>query len=74
MRSGAMLLPVTSTTLVRAAGELRGQREEQLVDNAFDEVARLYRYSECDVATCGGIVYGVTTRPRMIGLRFNQKF
>ena len=23
---------------------------------------------------CGGIVYGVTTRPRMIGLRFSQKF
>ena len=47
---------------------------ELFVDNAFDEVARLYRYAECDVGICGGIVYGVTTRPRMIGLRFNQKF
>ena len=47
---------------------------ELFVDNAFDEVARLYRYAECDASICGGIVYGVTTRPRMIGLRFNQKF
>ena len=30
--------------------------------------------SECDVTICGGIVYSITTRPRMIGLRFNQKF
>ncbi len=33
---------------------------------------------ECDVTICsnpaGGIVYGVTTRPRMIGLKFTQKF
>ena len=47
---------------------------ELFVDNAFDEIARLYRYSECDVTICGGIVYSITTRPRMIGLRFNQKF
>jgi outer membrane receptor protein involved in Fe transport len=47
---------------------------ELFIDNAFDEVARLYRYSECDTSICGGIIYGVTTRPRMIGLRFNQKF
>jgi iron complex outermembrane receptor protein len=47
---------------------------ELFVDNAFDEVARLYRYAECGVSICGGIVYGVTTRPRMVGLRFNQKF
>jgi outer membrane receptor protein involved in Fe transport len=47
---------------------------ELFIDNAFDERARLYRYAECDVAICGGIVYGVTTRPRMIGLKFSQKF
>ncbi len=47
---------------------------ELFIDNAFDEIARLYRYSECDVTICGGIVYSITTRPRMIGLRFNQKF
>jgi outer membrane receptor protein involved in Fe transport len=44
------------------------------VDNAFDERASLYRYSECDVAICGGIVYGVQLRPRTVGLRFAQKF
>jgi iron complex outermembrane receptor protein len=44
------------------------------VDNAFDERASLYRYSECDVAICGGIVYGVQLRPRTVGLKFAQKF
>ena len=52
---------------------------ELFLDNAFDERARLYRYSECDVTICSnpdanGIVYGVTNRPRMIGLKFAQKF
>lgn len=44
------------------------------IDNAFDERASLYRYSECDVAICGGIVYGVQLRPRTVGLKFSQKF
>jgi iron complex outermembrane recepter protein len=44
------------------------------VDNALDERASLYRYSECDVAICGGIVYGVQMRPRTVGVRFAQEF
>ena len=51
---------------------------ELFIDNVFDERASLYRYSECDVAICSnpriGIVYGVMTRPRMVGLKFSQKF
>jgi len=51
---------------------------ELFVDNVFDERASLYRYSECDTSICSnpvnGIVYGVTTRPRMYGLKFAQKF
>jgi len=52
---------------------------ELFVDNVFDERAALYRYSECDVTICSnpeenGIVYSVFTRPRMIGLKFSQKF
>jgi len=52
---------------------------ELFVDNVFDERAALYRYSECDVTICSnpdenGIVYSVFTRPRMIGLKFRQKF
>jgi iron complex outermembrane recepter protein len=44
------------------------------IDNLFDERASLYRYAECDVTICGAIVYGVALRPRMVGLKFSQKF
>jgi outer membrane receptor protein involved in Fe transport len=47
---------------------------ELFVDNALDERAALYRYAECDVTVCGGIVYGVQLRPRTVGLKFSQKF
>jgi outer membrane receptor protein involved in Fe transport len=52
---------------------------ELFIDNVFDERVALYRYSECDVSVCSnpleaGIVYGVVTRPRMVGLKFSQKF
>jgi iron complex outermembrane receptor protein len=52
---------------------------ELFVDNAFDERAAIYRYSECDVNVCsdpafGGITYAVQLRPRIIGLKFSQKF
>jgi outer membrane receptor protein involved in Fe transport len=52
---------------------------ELFIDNAFDERARLYRYSECDVNVCsnadfGGITYSVGLRPRTVGLKFAQKF
>jgi outer membrane receptor protein involved in Fe transport len=47
---------------------------ELFIDNVLDEDAQLYRYAECDVAICGGIIYGVTTRPRMIGVKVSHKF
>jgi outer membrane receptor protein involved in Fe transport len=47
---------------------------ELFVDNAFDERASLYRYTECDASICGGIVYSVGLRPRTVGLKFSQKF
>jgi iron complex outermembrane receptor protein len=47
---------------------------ELFIDNVFDERASVYRYAECDVAICGDIVYSVMTRPRMVGVKFSQKF
>ena len=47
---------------------------ELFIDNVFNEDARLYRYAECDVSICGGIVYGVVTRPRMFGVRVSHNF
>ena len=52
---------------------------ELFVDTAFDERAAIYRYSECDVNICsderfGGITYAIGLRPRIVGLKFSQKF
>ncbi|HEY0301619.1 MAG TPA: TonB-dependent receptor, partial [Rhizomicrobium sp.] len=42
--------------------------------NAFDARADLYRYAECTVQICSAEPYIATNTPRMIGLRFGQKF
>ena len=56
---------------------------ELFVKNATDKRAVLYSYAECDTTICGGnsdeppatgIVYSVMARPRMVGLKFSQKF
>jgi iron complex outermembrane recepter protein len=58
------------------------------VDNAFDRRAQLYRYAECPVFSpsasgtpttlgtplCGLHPYVGINTPRMVGLRFGQKF
>jgi iron complex outermembrane receptor protein len=47
---------------------------ELSVENAFDERAALYRYSECTPGVCGAQTYVISNRPRTIGLTFGQKF
>ncbi len=47
---------------------------ELAIDNAFDERAETYRYSECTAGTCGPETYVIPVRPRTISLRFAQKF
>jgi outer membrane receptor protein involved in Fe transport len=54
---------------------------ELFVKNVTDKRAVLYSYAECDVSICGastdaadGVVYSVMARPRMVGLKFSQKF
>ena len=50
------------------------------IDNAFDERADLFKYTECDVEICGLTVgnpyttYTGTNMPRTIGLIFRQEF
>jgi outer membrane receptor protein involved in Fe transport len=52
----------------------RDQWSVQLfVNNAFDERADSYRYTECDTSICTKN-YIVTNRPRTIGLKFGQEF
>jgi outer membrane receptor protein involved in Fe transport len=44
------------------------------VQNVTDERGDLYRYAECAETVCGGRVYRVPVRPRLIGIKFGQKF
>ena len=48
---------------------------ELYVSNAFNRLAVIDRYAECDALTCGPInVYTTPNQPRTIGLRFGQRF
>jgi iron complex outermembrane receptor protein len=47
---------------------------EAYVKNAFDKRASLYRYAECVETVCGGRVYVVPNQPRIMGIKFGQRF
>jgi iron complex outermembrane receptor protein len=59
-----------------AAGmQFKNMTAELYVTNAFDRLATIDRYAECDALTCGPInIYTVPNQPRTIGLRFGQRF
>jgi len=41
----------------------------------FDRLAENYRYSECNPTVCGvQAVYHNINKPRLIGVKFSQKF
>lgn len=47
---------------------------ELFVENAFDERAQLYRFAECTTQVCDKQPYIVPARPRLIGIKFGQRF
>ncbi len=48
---------------------------ELFVNNVFDRVAENYRYAECAATACAPLaVYRNLYKPRMIGVKFSQKF
>lgn len=48
---------------------------ELFVNNLFDRRAENYRYAECNALLCGQqAVYAGIARPRLIGVKFAQKF
>jgi iron complex outermembrane receptor protein len=47
---------------------------EAYVKNAFDKRASLYRYAECIETVCGGRPYLVPNQPRLMGIKFGQRF
>jgi iron complex outermembrane receptor protein len=64
-----------------ALGVERGAYSAELfVNNALDRRAEIFRYTECTEAICGGApplpnaVYRGVYAPRMVGIKFGQKF
>jgi outer membrane receptor protein involved in Fe transport len=57
-------------------GAAKGGLEVELfVNNVFDRLAENYRYTECSAAVCGAqAVYANVYKPRLIGVKFAQKF
>ncbi len=47
---------------------------ELFVQNALDSQAQQYRYAECVTQVCDAQTYVVPQRPRLIGIKFGQKF
>ena len=47
---------------------------EVFVQNAFDSRQEQYRYAECTTQICDAEPYVVPGRPRLIGIKFGQKF
>jgi outer membrane receptor protein involved in Fe transport len=48
---------------------------ELFVNNAFNRLAENYRYAECNATVCGAqAVYANVYKPRLIGVKFAQKF
>lgn len=55
--------------------ESGGLGVELFVNNVFDRLAENYRYAECSATVCGvGAVYRNIYKPRLVGLKFSQKF
>jgi len=47
---------------------------ELSLQNAFDERAQTYRYSECTASVCGPETYIIPNQPRTVVLQFGQRF
>jgi outer membrane receptor protein involved in Fe transport len=47
---------------------------EAFLRNAFDERGEIGRTTQCAVSVCGGRPYTIPTKPRLIGVKFGQKF
>jgi outer membrane receptor protein involved in Fe transport len=67
-------LPSYSTLDVTAGVNRDNWFAELYLKNAFDERGEVSRYAECAIQVCGAQTYVVPIRPRMVGLRFGQKF
>jgi outer membrane receptor protein involved in Fe transport len=68
-------MPSYSTADFQFGAERNGMEWELFVKNAFDSRGNVTRYTECTIGVCGFTdVYAVPITPRLIGLKFGQKF
>ncbi len=68
-------MPAYTTADFTFGAEHNGMEIELFVKNAFDSRGNVTRYTECTIGVCGFTdVYAVPIVPRMIGLKFGQKF
>ncbi|HEX8777362.1 MAG TPA: TonB-dependent receptor [Rhodanobacter sp.] len=77
-------LPAYNTVDLSAGFQKGSWSLDAYVDNAFDERAVLYKFTECGVTICGahgvvpqypnGQVYTGVSQPRTFGIRFKQDF
>ena len=68
-------MPSYTLTDFTVGVEKNGFNADLYVNNAFDRRAVLSRYAECDIVSCGQIaVYDLPSTPRLIGIKFGQKF
>jgi outer membrane receptor protein involved in Fe transport len=68
-------MPSYALTDLTVGVEKGGFNADLYVNNTFDKRAVLSRYAECDILSCGQIaVYDLPTIPRLIGIKFGQKF
>jgi hypothetical protein len=44
------------------------------IRNATDERGELYRYTECQIAICGGTYYVAAIHPRTFGIRLSREY
>ena len=47
---------------------------EAFIDNAFDSRAEISRFTECGTVDCGTNYRSFIIKPRILGLKFGQKF
>lgn len=67
--------PAYATVDFAAGMQIDKMTAELYVTNAFDRLAVIDRFAECDALTCGPVnVYTTPNQPRTIGLRFGQRF
>ena len=68
-------LPAYTTADFSLGTERNGMTIELFLKNAFDSRGNISRYTECTISVCGQVAtYAVPIVPRMIGLKFGQKF